>query len=609
MPSPAKSLSTTSEWQALQHHAKSGFPHLRDLLQDQERVEGLTLENDGFIIDFSRQKMTMETKRLLLDLAEKANLKEKIFAMVSGAPVNPTEHRAALHMALRASKDDTFNIMEEAGDAKQSSLSSRGDDDENGVVNVVPLVHEVLDRIEDFSSRVRDGSWAGASGRPLRNILVVGIGGSYLGTNFVDKALLNDPQAKRRAAAARNATLRFLSNVDPVNVATTVEGMDPEESLVVVISKTFTTAETMLNAKTLKDWLVKGQKNTKEGGEEGGPAAELEFERTVVKRHMVAVSADVEKASEFGVDPDNVFTFWDWVGGRYSVSSAVGILPLALHYGMETVRDFLAGARAMDRHFIEAPLSANLAAMMGLINIWQTNFQGFSTRAIIPYSHALSKFAPHVQQVGMESNGKSVTLGGEVIDYASAEIEFGEPGTNAQHSFFQMLHQGRVVPVDFLGFTHSQNPLHLEGEPVANHDELMANFFAQPDALAIGQTARQLREAGVAEELVPHKMMPGDRPSTVILIDRPLDAHTIGQLLALYEHRIAVQGFMWSVNSFDQYGVELGKSLGLTVREQLIRSRTQNAPVNGFNPSTTNLLNRYLQSTAKDNNTTTAPTT
>jgi len=544
----------------------------------------------------------METKKLLLDLAEKANLREKIFAMVSGAPVNPTEHRAALHMALRASKDDSFNIMQTAGDAERNR-SPRSGEEEEEIVNVVPLVHEVLDRIEDFSSRVRDGSWVGATGRPLRNILIVGIGGSYLGTNFVDKALSNDPQAKRRAMEARNATLRFLSNVDPVNVATTVEGMDPEESLVVVISKTFTTAETMLNAKTLKNWLVQGLRNRK--GE--GPSAGLEFEREVVKRHMVAVSADIEKASEFGVDPANVFTFWDWVGGRYSVSSAVGILPLALHYGMETVRDFLAGARAMDRHFIEAPLPGNLAAMMGLVNIWQTNFQGFSTRAIVPYSHALSKLAPHVQQVGMESNGKSVTVGGEPLGYASAEVEFGEPGTNAQHSFFQMLHQGRVVPVDFLGFTRSQSPIHLEGEPVANHDELMANFFAQPDALAIGQDAQQLREAGVGEELVPHKMMPGDRPSTVILIDRPLDAHTVGQLLALYEHRIAVQGFMWSVNSFDQYGVELGKSLGLAVREQLIRSRTHRAPVDGFNPSTTNLLNRYLQSTINSNNTTTTP--
>jgi len=345
----------------------------------------------------------------------------------------------------------------------------------------------------------------------------------------------------------------------------------------VVISKTFTTAETMLNAKTCRQWLI----------DKVGAGA--------VAKQMVAVSTNLDAVAAFGINPKNAFGFWDWVGGRYSVCSAVGVLPLALQYGWKPVADFLAGARDIDRHFLTAAPAKNLPVLLGLWGVWNSSFLGRPTRALLPYCQALHKFAPHIQQVDMESNGKRVTRDGVPLPFAAGEINFGEPGTNGQHSFYQLIHQGRVVPADFIGFTRSQHPVALDGEEVPNHDELMANFFAQPDALAMGKTRAELKADGVAPALIPHKEFPGNRPSNVLLIQGACTPKRVGQLLALYEHRTAVQGFIWGLNSFDQWGVELGKVLAKQVRGQLAISRKQRqSPIVGFNPATTALLERYL---------------
>mmetsp|Transcript_9973 Transcript_9973/g.13867 ORF Transcript_9973/g.13867 Transcript_9973/m.13867 type:complete len:680 (-) Transcript_9973:413-2452(-) len=541
-------IADSKEYQALLHHAATPMPHLRELIQDEKRCDKLVAETNGVFMDFSRQKMTAETLNLLLNLAREAGVAEKIQKMGHGETMNPTENRAVLHTALRCEEGEECELTE---------------------------VISVINRIEDFSARVRSGEWSGATGKALKNVVAIGIGGSYLGAEFVAEALHSDPMGREGSDGRR---LRFLANIDPVGVDRALEGLDPEETLVVVISKTFTTAETMLNARTVRQWLRDAMGHDSE---------------ETVSKHMVAVSTNHEKCVEFGIAPENIFIFWDWVGGRYSVTSAVGLLPLSLAYGMDVVRQFLRGARSVDRHFMEAPIEKNLPVLLGLIAVWQSTFQGYATRALIPYAQALAKFAPHVQQISMESNGKSVSTCGSAIPYECAEIEFGEPGTNAQHSFFQLLHQGREVPVDFIGFKHSQTPIELPGEVVSNHDELMANFFAQPDALALGRTDEELRSLATEEELIPHKRMPGNRPSTILLFDE-LNAYTIGQLLALYEHRIAVQGFIWGINSFDQYGVELGKELGKTVRNQIAASRKDGKDVSGFNPSTTRLLKRYL---------------
>jgi glucose-6-phosphate isomerase len=389
----------------------------------------------------------------------------------------------------------------------------------------------------------------------------------------VFEALRTDPACAKAAAGRR---LRFLANVDPIDVSRALDGLDPATTLVVVVSKTFTTAETMLNARTVRAWLTK------------------KLGAKAVLKHMVAVSTNLEEVAAFGIDPKNAFGFWDWVGGRYSVWSAVGVLPLALQYGSKPITAFLAGGHAIDQHVRSAPLEKNLAALLGLFGIWNASFLGRPTRALLPYCQALLKFAPHIQQVDMESNGKRVALDGTVLPYECGEIDFGEPGTNGQHSFYQLIHQGRVVPCDFIGFRRSQAPLALKGEAVANHDELMANFFAQPDALAFGKTPVECAAEGVAAELVPHKAFPGNRPSNVLLLDR-LDPYAAGQLLALYEHRTAVEGFVWGINSFDQWGVELGKVLAKQVRTQLSASRGKaKAGIAGFNPATTAMLERYL---------------
>ncbi|MBL8768566.1 MAG: glucose-6-phosphate isomerase [Planctomycetes bacterium] len=547
------SIHLTPAFAALRDHAvETGSLHLRDLMQDAKRCRSLTAEHDGVFLDASRQLVTAKTLDLLFALAEQAGLKSKIAAMVRGERINGTEKRSVLHTALRAPKERKLVV--------------------DGV-DVIAEVHAVNARIKKFADAVRTGRWKGATGKKLVDVVAIGIGGSYLGPEFVAEALRTDGACAKAAAGRR---LRFLANVDPIDVARALDGLDPATTLVVVISKTFTTAETMLNAKTVRAWLVK------------------KLGAKAVARHMVAVSTNLDAVAKFGIDPANAFGFWDWVGGRYSVCSAVGLVPLALHYGWKPIERFLAGAHSIDEHFASAPLRKNLPVLLGLFGVWNSTFLGHATRALLPYCQALHRFAAHIQQVDMESNGKRVALDGSTLPFQAGEVDFGEPGTNGQHSFYQLLHQGRVVPADFIGFVESQRPIAVKGEKVVNHDELMANFFAQPDALAFGKTADECRAEGIADELIPHKMFPGDRPSNVLLLRR-LDAYATGQLLALYEHRTAVQGFVWGNNSFDQMGVELGKVLGVKVRDQLAKSRAGATAISGFNPSTTALLRRYLE--------------
>eukprot|EP00210_Caulerpa_lentillifera_P005321 g5084.t1 len=493
--------------------------------------------------------------KLLLDLASKAQLKQKITAMFNGDFINATERRSVLHVATRARRDQEIIV-----DGK----------------NVVPEVWKVLDKIKDFTEKVRNGEWRGVTGKPLKNVVAVGIGGSFLGPLFVHTALRTEQNS---ASAAEGRILRFLANVDPIDVARALKDLHQEDTLVVIISKTFTTAETMLNARTLRSWLV------------------AELGEDSVSKHMVAVSTNLKLVKEFGIDPENAFGFWDWVGGRYSVCSAVGMVPLCLQYGYEIMEQFLQGANDVDDHFHNAPFDSNLPVLLGLTSVWNTSFLEYPTKAILPYCQALSKLAPHIQQVSMESNGKGVDVTGHPLPYDVGEIEFGEPGTNGQHSFYQLIHQGRVVPCEFIGIVKSQQSVYLKGEIVSNHDELMCNFFAQTDALAYGKDADKLRSEGVPEKLIPHKTFTGNRPSLSIMLPE-LNAFTVGQILALYEHRIAVQGFIWGINSFDQWGVELGKVLASRVRTTINNCRTKNEkvkPTDGFNASTMKMINRYLE--------------
>ena len=546
-------ISSSPAWHALQQHAQQEVSqlHLRELLEDRERCLECTAEHDGIFLDFSRQRVTAQTLKLLLELAETADVAGKIQRLKDGQHLNVSEDRAAMHIALRASPQDRYLVDGE---------------------DVVPAVRAVVDKISAFAARVRSGEWKGATGKPITAVVAIGIGGSYLGANFVYEALRTD---KTAAAEAQGRELRFLANVDPVGVARAVEGLHPETTLGIVISKTFTTRETMLNARTLRRWFVSAL------GEQA------------VGRHMVACSTNLKDVKAFGIDPELAFEFWDWVGGRYSVTSAVGLLPLTLHYGPAVVARFLAGCRSLDQHFVSAPLQRNLPALMGLLGVWNNNFLGFRSRALACYSEAMLKLAPHIQQVDMESNGKRVTTEGRAVDFGTGEVNFGEPGTNSQHSFFQLFHQGQVVPVDFIGFQRSQQPLDAPDEDVPNHDELMANFFAQPDALATGKTERELQAEGVSAAVIPHRVMPGNRPSNVLLLPQ-LSAYEVGQLLALYEHRTVVEGFVWGINSFDQFGVELGKKLADKVRKQLQASRKKGDEVKGFNPSTSALITRFV---------------
>ncbi|KAK7409969.1 hypothetical protein VNO78_00417 [Psophocarpus tetragonolobus] len=549
-------ISDTEQWKNLKAHVEDiKKTHLRDLLSDDNRCQSMLVDFDEILLDYSRQQATPETIHKLFQLAEAASLKEKINRMYSGEHINSTEDRSVLHVALRASRD--------------AVIQSDGKD-------VVPEVWKVLDKIQEFSESVRSGTWVGATGKALKDVIAIGIGGSFLGPLFVHTALQTDTEA---VESARGRQLRFLANVDPIDVARNITGLNPETTLVVVVSKTFTTAETMLNARTLREWISSAL----------GPSA--------VAKHMVAVSTNLTLVEKFGIDPNNAFAFWDWVGGRYSVCSAVGVLPLSLQYGFSVVEKFLRGASSIDQHFYSQPFESNIPVLLGLLSIWNVSFLGYPARAILPYSQALEKFAPHIQQVSMESNGKGVSIDGVPLPFEAGEIDFGEPGTNGQHSFYQLIHQGRVIPCDFIGVVKSQQPVFLKGEVVSNHDELMSNYFAQPDALAYGKTADQLQKENVSPHLIPHKTFSGNRPSLSLLLPS-LNAYNIGQLLAIYEHRIAVEGFIWGINSFDQWGVELGKSLATQVRKQLNASRTKEEPVQGFNFSTTTMLTRYLQASS-----------
>lgn len=550
-------VSGLPEWVALRKHKELTIDrvHLRELLKDDERNSGLFAEYDGIALDFSRQRVTSETMRLLYAFADRIGLKDRIRAMQTGEKINVTEKRAVLHTALRARRGEKLML--------------------DGV-NVVDQVHDVLSSIRQFSQSVRNGDMLGATGRRIKHFVAVGIGGSYLGPDFVYEALKTDAHAAS-AGQGSGYGLHFLANVDPVDVKRVVSNLDPEETMVIVVSKTFTTRETMVNAKVMREWLWESMGN--------GPE--------VVKQHMIACSSNVEAAKKFGINPANLFPFWDWVGGRYSVCSSVGALPLSLVYGYDVVEKFLAGARSIDKHFMNAPYERNLPILMGLLGVWNMSFLGYKSRAMHPYTEALNKLPAHIQQVDMESNGKHVSMHGEDLDFEVGEVDFGEPGTLGQHSFFQLLHMGQTVPCTFIGFVESQNPICEDGEPVSNHDELMSNFFAQPDALATGKTAEECRAEGRPDWLVPHVTFTGNRPSLSLLLP-VLNAYTTGQLLALFEHRTAVQGFMWDINSFDQWGVELGKVLATKVRKQINQTRYHGKDVKGFNSSTTRLIERYL---------------
>ena len=561
-------LTDLPQFSALQAAAKTFQTdenlHLRHLCTNASRCAGLTATHDlgdrKILLDYSRQQVTGETMELLFDLADKVGFTEKQSQMRCGVKINETEGRCVLHHALRMPKGYDYSMNPEGA-------------------AVLEEVHAVRDKIEIFTNKVRSGEFVGATGKPLKNFVCIGIGGSQLGPEFVNEALRADSAA---AKAAEGRTLRFLANVDPVDFDLCTRDLDPEETLLVVISKTFTTAETMLNARTAKKWIL-----------EGLAAKGVTDEAKVAGSHIIAVSTAIEKCVDFGIDKENIFGFWSWVGGRFSVCSAVGIVPLSLQYSYDVMSAFLNGAHDMDEHFFTAPLRENIPVILGLLGVWNSTFLGYETRALLPYSQALKRFPAHIQQVDMESNGKRVAMDGSPLGFQAGEINFGEPGTNGQHSFYQLMHQGRVVPADFIGFMESQSPVMMDGEPVSNHDELMSNFFAQPDALAYGKTLTDLEQEGVPEALRQHKVFAGNRPSSSMLMSS-LDAFAVGQLLAIFEHRTAVQGFIWGLNSFDQWGVELGKVLAKQVRSQLQASRKSGAQVQGFNSSTSAMLQAYL---------------
>ena len=553
-------VSKKPEWKNLEEHVeKIEESHLRDLLQDEERAEAMFAEHDGVYLDYSRQRATAETMELLQDLAKTQRLEERIKDMVTGKKINFTEKRAVLHTALRAERDEEIYV-----------------DD----VNVVEEVHQVLDQVKHFTQGVRNGDIRGYTGKRLRNIISVGIGGSFLGPEFLHEVLKTEPEGVN---SALGYNLRFLANVDPIDVERTCADLDPEETLIVVVSKTFTTAETMLNARAMRQWLWDFMGNDKE----------------VVRKHVVACASisSIDKVKEFGIDTENYFfKFWDWVGGRYSVCSAVGAVPISLMYGFELFEQFLKGAQSIDEHFKTAPMEKNIPVIMGLLGVWNHSFLGYKTRTTLPYAEALLRLPSHIQQLDMESNGKVMTKFGVEVDYNVGEIDFGEPGTNGQHSFFQLLHMGQTAPCDFIGFCQSQHDLCLDNESLSSHDDLMANFFAQPDALANGKTEEEVRAEGIEEELIPHRVFKGNRPSMSLLMPK-LTAYATGQLLAIYEHRTAVQGFIWDINSFDQWGVELGKKLANDVKSHLIEARCKagkDHEIKASNPASSRILNYYV---------------
>lgn len=535
---PGITLTRLPAWQALHaHHKTIKDVHLRQFFADDPaRGERLALEAVGLYVDFSKHRINDETLRLLVRLADESGLRSRIDAMFAGERINVTENRAVLHTALRAPRGAT--IMVDGG-------------------NVVPGVHEVLDRMAAFADRVRDGVWTGHTGRRIKNVVNIGIGGSDLGPVMAYEAL--------RHYSRREMVFRFISNVDGTDFAEATLDLDPAETLFIVSSKTFTTLETMTNARTARSWLVQGL---------GDEAA--------VSRHFVAVSTNGAEVSAFGIDPANMFGFWDWVGGRYSMDSAIGLSTM-LAVGPEGFRALLAGFHAMDEHFRTAPFEQNLPVLMGLLMVWYADFFGSQTMAILPYDQYLKRFPAYLQQLTMESNGKGVTLTGAPVDYDTSPVYWGEPGTNGQHSFYQLIHQGtRLIPCDFIGFCRSLNPLGT------HHDLLMSNVFAQGEALAFGKDADQVRGEGAPEWLVPHRTFAGNRPSTTVLAEK-LTPGILGSLVALYEHSVFTQGAIWQIDSFDQWGVELGKSLA----QRIIPELGANEPNLCHDSSTNTLIRRY----------------
>ncbi|OZB59693.1 MAG: glucose-6-phosphate isomerase [Lysobacterales bacterium 14-68-21] len=537
-------LTQRPEWQALRAHAeRAGQRHLRELFAaDPLRGERLTAEAAGLYMDYSKQRVDDETLHLLRALAEACGLAARTEAMFEGRKINVTEDRAVLHTALRAPAHARVEVDGE---------------------NVIPGVHAVLERMGTFADRVRSGAWLGHTGKPIRNVVNIGIGGSDLGPVMAYEAL--------RHYSRRDMTFRFVSNVDGIDFVEATHDLDPAETLFIVCSKTFTTLETLANAQAARRWCL----------------AALNDE-SAIARHFVAVSTNEKEVAKFGIDTANMFGFWDWVGGRYSMDSAIGLSTM-LAIGPDGFRQMLAGFHAMDDHFRSAPLERNLPALMGLIGIWNTGFLGAETVAVLPYEQYLKRFPAYLQQLTMESNGKGVTLDGRPVDYATGAIYWGEPGTNGQHSFYQLIHQGtRLIPCDFIGFGQPLSALPLP-DGSDQHDLLMANLIAQGEALAFGKTADEVRAEGVAEALVPHKTFPGNRPSTTILAER-LTPHVLGALVALYEHATFVQGVVWGIDSFDQWGVELGKVLAKRTAAELTASSDAEL---AHDSSTNALIRRY----------------
>ncbi|CAL9432298.1 glucose-6-phosphate isomerase [Streptomyces sp. enrichment culture] len=537
-------LHQTPEWTALaKHREELADTRLRELFAaDPGRGTGYTLKVGDLYIDYSKHLVTDDTLRLLRELAAATDVFGLRDAMFRGERINVTEDRAVLHTALRAPRDAVIEVDGE---------------------NVVPKVHAVLDRMADFADRVRSGEWTGYTGKRIRNVINVGIGGSDLGPAMAYEVL--------RAFTDRDLTVRFVSNVDGADLHEATRDLDPAETLFIIASKTFTTIETITNATSARQWLL----------------AALGDEAAVAK-HFVALSTNAGKVAGFGIDTDNMFEFWDWVGGRYSYDSAIG-LSLMIAIGPDRFREMLDGFHLMDEHFRTAPAEANAPLLLGLLGIWYGNFHDAQSHAVLPYSHYLSKFTAYLQQLDMESNGKYVARDGRPVDWQTGSVVWGTPGTNGQHAYYQLIHQGtKLIPADFIGFAEPVGE--LSGELKAQHDLLMANFFAQTQALAFGKTAEEVRAEGVSEDLVPHKTFPGDRPTTTILA-RALTPSVLGQLIALYEHKVFVQGAVWNIDSFDQWGVELGKVLAKKVEPAL----TEGADVPGLDASTKALVATYRE--------------
>ncbi len=540
MTTPIKPLTKRRAWKALGAHVKKIRElHFRTLFaEDPKRGERMTVEAVGLYLDYSKNRITDETLALLLQLAEESGLRERIDALFRGEKINVTEQRAVLHVALRAPRETSIMVDGE---------------------NVVPQVHAVLDQMAEFSQRVRSGAWKGHTGKRIKNVINIGIGGSDLGPVMAYEAL--------RHYSERAMTFRFVSNVDGTDFAEAVRDLDPAETLFIVSSKTFTTLETMTNAHSAREWSLRG----------------FQGDEKSVAKHFVAVSTNAGEVAKFGIDTANMFGFWDWVGGRYSMESAIGLSTM-LAIGPENFRALLAGSHQMDEHFRTTPFERNLPMLMGLLTVWYTDFFDAHTVAVLPYDQYLKRFPAYLQQLTMESNGKHVTLDGSAVDYDTGPIYWGEPGTNGQHSFYQLIHQGtRLIPCDFIAFGQPLNPLGR------HHDLLLANVFAQTEALAFGKTPEQVRAEGTPDWLVPHRVFEGNRPSNTVLADR-LTPETLGKLIALYEHSVFTQGIIWQINSFDQWGVELGKVLAQRIIPEL---ESQTEPTLDHDSSTNTLIRRY----------------